>query len=1009
MATTQLNTLLRYLQQLTTGRCVQQWTDRQLLDDFTARRDEAAFAALVSRHGPMVLRVCRRVLHHEQDAEDAFQATFLVLARNTGSIRKRDTLGNWLHGVAYRTAMKAKRSAARRRNHEARLRAVVPQTAASPTWDETQAVLDEEIQRLPPCFREAFVRCVLEGKSGSEAAVELGCKEGTVKSRVNRARRRLQRQLARRGIRLTVFLAALSVAEGTARTALPAALACATIRFGLLVAAAEPAAGVIPSHIAALAAGVTRAMFLTKAKIATALLLAVSVVTSAGVLAHQVLASKDGDEPPSRSSQPVGQESAKAKAPVAAPKSKPGETPTYRGGVSAVPAGVPVLPPGQACVYQGRVLGPDGKPFAGAKLYLAVPEEIAKTRPVRATTGADGRFQFTVTRAELNLPREVPAEVDVFAFLEVVAVAEGYGPDWTPMPDPEGKRPKGELTLRLVKNDVAIQGRILDLQGKPVAGAKVHVLSLETTPEDDLAPFLKAWKSERSSYLPSNLLTKVWRDPTLVGLPKTVTAGTDGRFRLPGVGNERIVVLAVEAPLIERTTFRVLPRSEAEVKALVQAPSEKMMRMGQLPPPPIYPSTFDHLGMPARIIAGTVRDKETGKAMAGIRISGHPLQVTPSRIGPREANRAETYTDKDGNYQLKGLGIAPKYQLFAWPGDFSIYIPGGQEIAGREGLATLKADFELMRGVEVRGRVTDKATGKPVAASVSYRPGRDNTHPGAAYFRMVGKACDGPKVGTFREMVPPGTGVFLVTVRSGNDENPYTQARLDPAHKARSGLDEIFSLSGVNAYRVIEVPADAKSVTCDIQVEPGRTRTGTIFGPGGKPLSGVMVKGLTAAMWAKPTALKNATFTVVGLGPDESREVLFVESKRKLVGRLLVRGDDRGELTVRLEPWAAVTGRVLDEDGQPMAGVRISLSFHHPTFFLPVTWWVSQQGEEVKTDKQGRFHAEGITPGMKFRLHASSTTNFLTLGGGAEGVDELSAGAGQTNDLGDLKAKPFQE
>src|SRR6266851_1957771 len=125
MATAQLETLLRHIRKLAAGRCSPQRTDRQLLDDFSARRDETAFAALVARHGPMVLRVCRRVLNHEQDAEDAFQATFLVLARHTGSIRKREALANWLHGVAYRTAMKAKRSAARRRNHEARLRFVL--------------------------------------------------------------------------------------------------------------------------------------------------------------------------------------------------------------------------------------------------------------------------------------------------------------------------------------------------------------------------------------------------------------------------------------------------------------------------------------------------------------------------------------------------------------------------------------------------------------------------------------------------------------------------------------------------------------------------------------------------------------------------------------------------------------------------------------------------------------------------------------------------------------------
>src|SRR5260370_33838554 len=134
MAAAQLGTLLRHIHKLAAGRGSMQRTDRQLLEDFSSRRDEAAFAALVARHGPMVLRVCRRVLNHEQDAEDAFQATFLVLARKSGSIRKRAALAEWLHGVAYRTAMQAKRSVARRRNHEARLQASTPKAVPSPTW-----------------------------------------------------------------------------------------------------------------------------------------------------------------------------------------------------------------------------------------------------------------------------------------------------------------------------------------------------------------------------------------------------------------------------------------------------------------------------------------------------------------------------------------------------------------------------------------------------------------------------------------------------------------------------------------------------------------------------------------------------------------------------------------------------------------------------------------------------------------------------------------------------------
>src|SRR5437870_1380758 len=151
MAPASVGILLQHIRKLAAGRRATQRSGRELLDDFVAHQDEAAFAVLVARHGPMVWRVCRRVLNHEQDAEDVFQAVFLVLAQKAGSIRKRAALAEWLHGVAYRTAMKAKRNAARRRKHEDHLRSVT-KTAGSPSWDDVQAVLDEEIQRLPKAF-----------------------------------------------------------------------------------------------------------------------------------------------------------------------------------------------------------------------------------------------------------------------------------------------------------------------------------------------------------------------------------------------------------------------------------------------------------------------------------------------------------------------------------------------------------------------------------------------------------------------------------------------------------------------------------------------------------------------------------------------------------------------------------------------------------------------------------------------------------------------------------------
>jgi RNA polymerase sigma factor (sigma-70 family) len=189
-------------------------TDAQLLHQFLTGHDGPAFAALVQRHGPMVLGVCRQVLHHHQDAEDAFQATFLVLARQAGSIRRRTSLASWLHGVAYHTALCARRSAQRRRRRDAEARAAAPpDPVAELSWREAKHILEEEIDRLPEKYRGAFLLCCQEGHGRAEAARQLGIKEGTLSSRLDVARKQLQKRLSRRGLSLSVLLGAATLTD----------------------------------------------------------------------------------------------------------------------------------------------------------------------------------------------------------------------------------------------------------------------------------------------------------------------------------------------------------------------------------------------------------------------------------------------------------------------------------------------------------------------------------------------------------------------------------------------------------------------------------------------------------------------------------------------------------------------------------------------------------------------------------------------------------------------------
>src|SRR5262245_49406667 len=205
-------------------------TDSQLLERFVRRRDEAAFAALVARHGPMVLAVCRHLLPSAHDVEDAFQATFLVLVRRAADIQRRELLGNWLYGVAHRVATRARTQAAQRRTHGGQGIDMVAAAADEGPGQDVQPVLHEEINRLAAKYRTPVVLCYLQGKTNEEAAQELGCPVGTVKGRLARARDLLRARLTRRGLALSTGLVAAALGQNTAPAAVPVLLGDATVR-----------------------------------------------------------------------------------------------------------------------------------------------------------------------------------------------------------------------------------------------------------------------------------------------------------------------------------------------------------------------------------------------------------------------------------------------------------------------------------------------------------------------------------------------------------------------------------------------------------------------------------------------------------------------------------------------------------------------------------------------------------------------------------------------------------
>jgi RNA polymerase sigma factor (sigma-70 family) len=263
-------------------------SDRELLERYAAQDGataEPAFASLVERHGPMVLRVCRSVLRDAHEAQDAFQATFLILARKAGSLWVQDSLGPWLYGVAYRTSAGARSAAARRKAHERKAAEAAPRAGEGADPDELGPVLHEEVNRLPARYRAAIVSCYFEGLTHEQAAHRLNCPVGTVRSRLATGRELLRRRLERRGLAPSAGMLAAALGPGPEATvaSVPAALVETTVR-SALVTATSTTAGLVPASVAALTRKGLKGMFLSNLK-AVVLVLVATGGSTIGLLA----------------------------------------------------------------------------------------------------------------------------------------------------------------------------------------------------------------------------------------------------------------------------------------------------------------------------------------------------------------------------------------------------------------------------------------------------------------------------------------------------------------------------------------------------------------------------------------------------------------------------------------------------------------------------------------------------------------------------------------------------
>jgi RNA polymerase sigma factor (sigma-70 family) len=299
VATAQMNAMVRQLRRAVLLKDGAGRSDAQLLCAFIEQKDDAAFEALVRRHGPMVWGVCRRVGGNHHDADDAFQATFLVLARKARSINPRERLPNWLHGVAYRTAMKARSIAAKRSLRERQMADLPERAAAEPgQCHDLRSLLDRELCALPEKYRLPILLCHLEGRTIKDVALQLGWPQGTVAGRLARARILLARRLARRGLMIASTSLAAALAQNTASANVPAAAMSSAAKYAILMAAGHALGAAVPATVATLTQGVTMSMTLTKLKTFAALVVLGAAALGGGLALQYSRAAANASDGP---------------------------------------------------------------------------------------------------------------------------------------------------------------------------------------------------------------------------------------------------------------------------------------------------------------------------------------------------------------------------------------------------------------------------------------------------------------------------------------------------------------------------------------------------------------------------------------------------------------------------------------------------------------------------------------------------------------------------------------
>jgi RNA polymerase sigma factor (sigma-70 family) len=946
MASSPPTSVLHHLRKMIHTEQFEEASDAELLRRFRAQRDEEAFVALLKRHGQMVLRVCRRIGAREQDAEDVFQATFLVLARKADAIRNPTSVASWLHGVAHRLALEAKRQGARRRARERRaatITKVAPGTRVA--WEDLQALLDEALRQVPQRYRAPLLLCYLEGKTQEEAARQLGCPLGTVRSRIARGRERLKAVLERRGLRLSATALAAALAASDASAAVPPPLLHATARAALAYAAGMAPAKLVSAPVAALLQRGLQAIAMAKFKIvASALVLVCTLGLGAAVVATRFfagfpVAAAELEElsAPDADGQPSVQKAADDKAPARADEQK-AET-----------------------HLRGRVLDSEGKPVAGAKLQL-----LGGSTPVDlGTTAMDGRFAVTI-------PRDRPNQF-------LVARAENAGIDFVHIVP---FKPNAPIELRMVK-DVPIHGRVFDTQGQPVPDVRVSARSLGVYASNSADPLLTAYKNLHPMDARLAVVKELWSEP---GSMFATTTDAEGRFVIRGAGTERLVWLRFCGAGIAEEEAWVVTRAGFDPKAYNEASLNNMPKDMELSEPRrlLYGPDLSVVTQAEKLIRGVVKDADSGKGLAGVEVG----LIKEGAMHFRVATKAKT--DAQGRYEFHGARKSVSYTLQVDSQPDTGFLSRQLTVADSAGYEPTTADIQLAKGVVITGRSLDASTGKPVPGLVmlgilagnSFMTSRPEFD-GADEFRWVETAADG----TFRVVGIPGAVLLMAAPNEHRlpDRDTvrirYKPVAPDPSHpqyfpdqmrfNAYNGVKGLMHIQG-NFCKVLDIEPGRTLVKQDVLFQPLATLPIQIKGADGKSSGEVWVTGMSSEVHHRALLREAQTCLAYGLEAGKSRLMVFFEPKRRLAGILRLNGDEKQPPVVDLSPTGSVEGRLTAEDGKPITGLVVEVHYtDRPAEEIHSRVHVAQP--QVLTNANGAFHIDELIPGVAFNLHYHRT------------------------------------